>query len=83
MRASQRQRWDLVVGALGSVIAIVGLLLSVVAGNTMAAGFGVIDRDTQKALAWLASVFAVLILFKAGIRYSGGTAEPRPRGFHR
>jgi hypothetical protein len=65
------------------VIAIVGLLLSVVAGNTMSAGFDITDLDTQMALAWLAGVFAVLVLVKAGIRYRGGTAEPRPRGFHR
>ena len=83
MKASQRQRWDLVVGALASVIAIMGLLLSVGAGNTMSAGFGVIDLDTQKALAWLAGVFASLMLVKTGIRYRDGIAAACSMSFQR
>jgi hypothetical protein len=66
------RRWDLLLGASASAVAIVGLLLNISAGNTDSAGFGSVDRETQKTLAGLAGVFLVLVLVKTGIRFRDG-----------
>jgi hypothetical protein len=55
-------------GVFASLIALGGLLLSIAAGNTESIGFGVIDRDTQAALAWVAGAVLVLVFIKIGIR---------------
>ena len=69
MKSSRAQRWDLVVGAFASLVAIAGLLLSIALGNTASVGFGFLHPDTQKFMAALAGVFLVLVAIKAGIRY--------------
>ena len=55
-------------GVFASLIALGGLLLSIAAGNTESIGFGVIDRDTQAALAWVAGAVLVLVFIKIVIR---------------
>ena len=68
MKARPIRRWDLAMGVFASLIALGGLLLSIAAGNTESIGFGVIDRDTQAALAWVAGAVLVLVFIKIGIR---------------
>lgn len=64
------QRWDLAVGVVASAIAVAGLLLSVVLGNTRAAIFGSFDQRTQLFLAALAALFGILVLVKTQVRSS-------------
>lgn len=71
MKSSRAQRWDLVIGALASLVAVAGLLLSISLGNTASVGLGFLLPDTQKFMAALAGVFFVLVLIKAAIRYRG------------
>lgn len=69
---SRVQRWDLVVGACASLIAVAGLLLSVSLGNNVSLGFGNFHRDIQELLAVLAAMFLILVAIKAGLRYRTG-----------
>ena len=71
------RRWDLLLGASAAAVAIVGLLVSICANNTNSAGFGSIERETQKTLACLSGVFFVLVLVKASIRFRGGVTTAR------
>ena len=70
MKSSSAQRWDVVIGAVASVIAITGLALSISLGNTTSIGFGSLNSETQKFMAVLAGMFLVLVGIKAGLRYS-------------
>ena len=69
---SRAQRWDVVIGALASLIAIVGLLLSLALGNTWSIGFGYLRPETQKFMAVLAGIFLVLVAIKTSVRYRQG-----------
>jgi len=71
MKSSHSQRWDLVVGGAASLIAVAGLLLSIVVGNTTSIGFGYLHPGTQKFMVVLAGMFLILVAIKAGIRHSG------------
>ena len=71
------QRWDLVRGALASMVAVAGLLLSVRLGNTHAAIFGFLDRPTQVFLAVLAAFLGIMVAVKTQLRYS--RTDPKPR----
>ncbi|MBX7135093.1 MAG: hypothetical protein K1X67_20700 [Fimbriimonadaceae bacterium] len=70
MSRARIRRWDLVVGALASLIALAGLVVSIALRNTTSVG-GSIDLASQKTLAALAGMFLTLVLVKAGIRYCG------------
>jgi hypothetical protein len=69
MTSSRFRRWDIVVGAAASVVAISGLLLSITLGNTAAMGVGPINRETQKCLLAVAGVFSVLIAIKVTVHH--------------
>jgi cytochrome c biogenesis protein CcdA len=69
MNASRPQRWDLVVGALASLVSIAGLVLSITLGNTDSLGFGNFHRDAQQFMAVLAAMVLILVAIKAGLRY--------------
>lgn len=69
MKSSGVQRWDLLVGALASLIAVGGVLLSIAVGNTESIGLGNVRRETQYFLATLSIVFFILVAIKAGLRY--------------
>lgn len=69
------QRWDLVLGLVASAIAVAGLLLSVVLGNTRAAIFGFLDQRTQLFLAVLAALLGILVLVKTQVRSSRHRSE--------
>ena len=56
---------------MASLVALGGLLLSIVGGNTTAAGFGVIGRHTQEGLAWVAAAVLILVIIKIEIRRRG------------
>ena len=77
MKAPRSARWDLVVGAIASLIAVIGLLLSLGTDNTSSLGGVAIDRETQKFLAAVAGTFLILIGIKAGLRFRGRTSPFR------
>lgn len=70
MSTARIRRWDLVVGALASLIALAGLATSIALRNTSSVG-GTIDLQSQKTLAVLAGMFLTLVLVKAAIRCRG------------
>jgi hypothetical protein len=83
MNALRPQRWDLVFGALASLVAIAGFLLSVRLGNTASLGLGNFHCDTQKFMAMLAAMFLILVAIKAGLRYrKTGRTSPTTCGWN-
>lgn len=72
MKSSSVRRWDLVVGALASLIAVAGFLLSISLGNTATVGFGFLAPESQKFMLILAAVFLILVAIKAAIRFRCG-----------
>ena len=74
MKSSRAQRWDLVIGALASLVAVAGLLLSLAVGNTKSIGVGSITLETQRFMLWLAVVSLMLVGIKFGMRYRDGGA---------
>lgn len=69
MKSSRLPRWDLVIGALASLVAVSGFLFSLAVGNTATVGFGTVHLGTQKFMAVLAGVFLLLLIIKTAIRY--------------
>lgn len=66
---SRVQRWDLVVGAMASLVAVAGLLLSLAVGNRASVGFGELRPELQMLLLSLGAVFLILVAIKAAMRY--------------
>lgn len=69
MKSTRVQRWDLAVGALASLTAVAGLLVSIRLGNTASLGLGTFHRASQEFMAGLAAMFLILVAIKAGLRY--------------
>lgn len=83
MKSSRVQRWDLVVGAVASLISIAGLLLSVALGNTAAFAGASVDHKTQKFLVVLGGAFLLLVVIKTGVRCRRGNVQTCSRSLGR
>jgi hypothetical protein len=56
-----RQRWDLILGAAASIIAILGLSVSRSGGNSLILGDFAFSRELQGALRALGTTFLLLV----------------------